>query len=128
MEDWSPVAVVNEVYWPDAELRNIIVDYAAVRISLDCADGVRRLITADGYIALSLLPFWDELVVGQCTLTNDSQLQQAALARLAGSEVFGLDSGSPARNQREFRTLTIVLSDDSELVVAAHEFRVDDQE
>ena len=128
MEDRSPVALVSEVYWPDAEVRDILVGYEAVRISLDCADGVRRVIAAEGYIALSILPFWDEQIVARCTLSSDSQLQQSALARLEGSGAFRLDSGSLARNRREFQTLTIVLSDDSEIMVTAQDFRVDDQE
>jgi hypothetical protein len=122
------VALVNEVYWPDAIVRDLVVDYDAVRISLDCVDNVTRRITAIGYIALSVVPLWDEMVVAQCGLSTDSQLQHSALARLNESGILRHDSGSLARNQRTFQTLTLVLADGSEVVVAAHDFYVDEQE
>lgn len=122
------MALVNEVYWPDAIVRDLVVDYDAVRISLDCVDNVTRRITAIGYIALSVVPLWDEMVVTQCGLATDSQLQHSALARLNESGIVRHDSGSLARNQRTFQTLTLVLADGSEVVVAAHDFYVDEQE
>jgi hypothetical protein len=40
------MTMVDEVFWPDAHLAGVTVDYDTVRISLDCDDGVRRTIPA----------------------------------------------------------------------------------
>ncbi len=118
------MTALNEVYWPDAELTDVLVDYDTVRISLDCVDGSPRIILAEGYIALSFLPCWDEQVVSDCSVSDDSPLQQSALASLAQSPAFRFDSGSPARNTRKFQTLTLQFADASRLLVVAHAFRV----
>lgn len=128
MEGRYAVAMVNEIYWPDAELSGVAVDYDTVKVSLACVDGVGRTISGQGYIAMSFAPCWDELVVSECAVSDNSELQRSALARLETSAAFRLDSGSTARNSRAFKTLSLVFADGSELVLVAHEFLVDEKQ
>lgn len=118
---------LNDAYWPDAELASVTVSYDVVEIALTCVDGRRRTIRCDGQIALSLGPCWDETVVRQCKLSSDSVLQQSTLAALASSPAYRTGSGSPARDKRTFRTLTITFMDDSELLVVAHGFSAEER-
>lgn len=105
-------ASFNDILWADAELVSLATDYDAIVVTIKESTGLVREIICRGYIGHELVGFWDEVVIERGELLQDdiflSVCKQRIWDRFAGNPV---DSGSEARNGREFILLKITMTD-----------------
>ena len=109
------------VYWPDAQVESVRIDYDQVKIEVSQGDSAFEVI-ANGPIGVQWSGLWDETIVQEASVTSDHEFarQSWALAAKRGADTS--DSGSPARNRRSWQTLDVTFIDGSHLLIAAAEF------
>lgn len=109
--------------WPDAEIEQVTLDYDMVTLDFTDESGCARTLRCDGYIAFRFDGLWDEMIVADATLEADGDLLRECLDDLSrrGQE---RDTGSPARNDRIWRQLTITLLDGARMRCVAASFEV----
>ncbi len=120
MTGHSNTRELSKIYWPDAVIEGITVDYDTVALRVRTADGSIYIVRADGYIGLSLLGFWDEVIVERVELRERHPGLDAcieAIARRHGST--WNDSGNLERNSRCWFALSIYLIDGCVLEIFA---------
>jgi hypothetical protein len=113
------------VSWPDAELREILIDYDRVRLHVREGSGQLVEVIVMGYIGYGVTGFWDEVVIERVELERD----HASISRCVASlrRRFGdgpSDSGSPARNAGEWFALLVHFIDGAVLEVVAASLNV----
>lgn len=115
---------VNECYWPDSELVRFIADYDEVLFEFrTTSERVRRL-SCRGYMALDVMPFWDEVVVESVQVDHNADLAQQTRVALERSGQADLPTGCPDRDIMQLSTLIIRLIDGCTIRVVASRFDV----
>lgn len=122
-----------DILWADATLESVTYGYDEARLVVRYSEGnpgwalsgQTRVVVASGPIGIRHLGLWDEVIIERATLSSGHPFAAecwAAIERTGGDQS---DSGSPARNRRQFQTLEVVLQDETVLQIAAADFRVE---
>jgi hypothetical protein len=108
----------------DANLQYVRMDYDQIVVGFGPDGGTDRTIevVATGPVGLQWSGLWDETIVDSASLTSDHEFARQTWAAIVARGQAGSDSGSPARNSREWLTLDVTFLDGSHLLVAAAEF------
>ena len=109
---------INKVLWPDAELESLTVDYDSVKMRIEESNGFSKVVTCHGYIGFEGIGLWDEIVIETASIHHDHELIHRSLTSISnrhGENI--IDSGSSARNLRDWSLLSIKFIDDSEVNV-----------
>ncbi len=114
-----------DVLWADAEFEGLTLDFDTVVLTLEETTGVQVTIRCQGHIGLEQVGLWDEVVIDRGALSDSGSLLDRCRAQLERNPAFGQTSGSPLRNRRTFRQLTIEFGDGSHLAIAAAHFEVE---
>jgi len=122
----SNVEQINSVLWPDAELEALQIGYDFINIKVEESNGLVRIIRCEGYIGFEGVGFWDEIVISEATMLKKHELIDRCLSsisnRLGGSAV---DSGSIARNLRDWGLFQIKFIDGTELNIVMSKILVE---
>ena len=113
------------IIWPDAVLEGIHVDYDQIELLVREAIDHPIRVVACGYIGLSIVPVWDEVMVDRAQIYDRHPFQDECLRRLAPSGTRPDDSGSPDRNAWTFQTLEVTFIDGATLLCCAHRFEAE---
>ncbi|MEH6444798.1 MAG: hypothetical protein V7784_12955 [Oceanospirillaceae bacterium] len=114
---------INTVLWADAEFDDLKIDYDSVKIRIEESNGLTKLITCHGYIGFESIGLWDEIVISSATMHKKHELidrSKSAISMRLGN----IDSGSNARNIREWGMLQITFIDGAELNIVMTQISV----
>ena len=112
-----------DVLWADAEIQSVTADYSELRIALKESTCRTRTIRCCGHIGYSAVGIWDEVIVDRAeVVTADALLDECRRSLHARCGQSLPDTGSPWRNQQDWKVLRIHLSDGCLLRVVAAEF------
>lgn len=117
---------LNKVYWPDAEIDLISIDFDELTIHLTESSQKKTTIRCQGYIGYTLLGFWDEIIIRKVELRDTDELLDACIHSLKqryGDEL--PESGNSVRNRRSYHALEIELIDGAIMKIVAADFIVD---
>ena len=123
METRKSNAIMAGIFWPDAQVERIAIDYDDLVIELnEPIHDSTVVVRCAGYIGYCLLGFWDDTIVESAKLLDGSDFQLSCLQSLEryGPELH--DSGNEARNRRSYQTLSIRFIDGAVLNIVAAEF------
>jgi hypothetical protein len=114
---------LNTVLWPDADIEGITIDYDVFSLSINESTGRSRTIRGLGYIGFRMLGVWDEMIVEKAELRSNHPLIQECVENMTKRlGTSWMESGSPARNSRNWSALIVHLGDGCELQVVAADF------
>lgn len=117
---------LSDILWRDSTLESICVNYDSVGIRLLESTGRMRTITCGGYIGYRAIAIWDEmLVLDGVVLQEDAFLMDCIAAVESRVGYRAVDTGSPARNRRDWKLLRIRLEDGACIDVVAAVFETD---
>lgn len=105
---------INAVLWADAEFDDLQIDYDSVKIRIEESNGLTKLITCSGYIGYESIGLWDEIVISKATMHQKHELIDRSTSAIR-KRLGDIDSGSDARNTREWGMLQITFIDGAEL-------------
>lgn len=123
MSGHSSPLLSKQILWPDAEIKEVVVDYDSVKIVVREATGSVKEVRCEGYIGYRVIGFWDEVVVERAEIKESGEMTSKCIEQL--NSRLGqnwIDSGSPARNGRSFAELKVILGDGALLEVVAAKF------
>lgn len=119
---------LDTVWWEDASLDGVSLDYDRVVIAVTETTGRKVRLICDGHIGRSLEAFWDETVVAAASLVPVHPFGDRCELRLRERYGDALpESGSPDRNAGHFSTLVLSLIDGIDLLCCAARFTVEEQ-
>lgn len=117
---------INKVLWSDAELESLEVGYDSVKIRIEESNGLSKTIICHGYIGFDGIGLWDEIVIGTATMHREHDLIDRSLTSISKRHGENpSDSGSSARNLRDWSLLQIKFIDDSEVNVVMTQVSVE---
>jgi len=117
---------INKVLWSDAELESLEIDYDSVKIRIEESNGLSKVIKCHGYIGFEGIGLWDEIVIDTATMLREHDLIDRSLSSISNRHgENATDSGSLARNLRDWSLLQIRFIDDSEVNVVMTQVSVE---
>jgi len=127
MSGHSPDAQqLRDILWRDSTLESISANYDSISIRLLESTGRTRTINCGGYIGYRAIAIWDEmLVLDGVVLREDEFLTDCTTAVESKVGYRAVDTGSPARNRRDWKLLRIRLEDGACIDVVAAVFKTD---
>lgn len=118
-------ALLRDVVWADASLKSISVDYDAVTLVIAEANAHERRVRCEGYLSISMIGFWDEMIIESAAVHKAHPSIDSAVAAIESR--LGTDrdaSGNVARNRGGWESLVVRFGDGCELAIVAAEFHV----
>jgi len=119
--------LLRDVVWADALLERMSVDYDAVTLVIVEANGHERRVRCEGHLSVSMIGFWDEMIIESAELHKAHPSIDAAVAAIGVRLGANRDaSGNSARNRGVWECLVVRFGDGCELTIVAAEFHVSD--
>ena len=98
------------IYWADAEIEDIVIDYDCVALRVLQTDQKIATLRAFGYIGYNAVGFWDEMVIERAEVVDDHPELRACMSSINKRHPTG-DTGSEDRNTRRWFAVLVHLSD-----------------